>query len=99
MMCRLKLCILPSAFALLFSIFHSAMLAQAPDKPETKLDENPAKSDPEQEHAIELYKQGKFVSAMPLFEKLVADRPTDAGVRESFASVSCSMLVRFLSRS
>jgi tetratricopeptide (TPR) repeat protein len=61
------------------------MFAQAPDKPETKLDENPAKSDPEQEHAIELYKQGKFVSAMPLFEKLMADRPTDAGVRESFA--------------
>ncbi len=82
---RLKLCTLLLVFTFFLSMFHSDAFAQTLDKPETKQDENPPKSDPEREHAIELYKQGKFVSAMPLFEKLAADRPTDAGVRESFA--------------
>src|SRR4029077_10930688 len=47
--------------------------------------ENPAKDDPERSHAIELYRQGKFVDAMPLFEKLVANHPSDYGVREGWA--------------
>ena len=62
------------------------MPAQAPEKASNpSADEHPATPDPDREHAIELYKQGKFVQAMPLFEKLVADHPADASVRESFA--------------
>ncbi len=47
--------------------------------------EKSAKDDPQRREAIELYDQGKFVDAMPLFEKLSADRPTDFGVREGWA--------------
>jgi TolA-binding protein len=43
------------------------------------------KDDPGRRQALELYKQGRFVAAMPLFEKLVADHPSDYGVREAWA--------------
>lgn len=43
------------------------------------------KDDPERQQAYELFQQGKFVSAMPLFEKLVADHPSDLVVREGWA--------------
>ena len=44
-----------------------------------------AKDDPERRQAEELYSQGKFVDAMPLFEKLVADHPSDPVVTERWA--------------
>ena len=44
-----------------------------------------AKSDPERDHAHELFVSGKFVDAMPLLEKLAADRPSDAAVKEWWA--------------
>ncbi len=44
-----------------------------------------AKDDPAYNQALDLYKQGKFVGAMPLFEKLVADHPSEYGVREGWA--------------
>jgi len=44
-----------------------------------------AKSDPERDHAHELFMSGKFVDAMPLLEKLAADRPSDAAVKEWWA--------------
>src|SRR5258708_21407888 len=43
------------------------------------------KSDPERDHAHELFMSGKFVDAMPLLEKLAADRPSDAAVKEWWA--------------
>src|SRR5258708_31351191 len=43
------------------------------------------KSDPERDHAHELFVSGKFVDAMPLLEKLAADRPSDAAVKEWWA--------------
>ncbi len=42
-------------------------------------------SDPERDHAHELFMSGKFVDAMPLLEKLAADRPSDAAVKEWWA--------------
>jgi tetratricopeptide (TPR) repeat protein len=39
--------------------------------------EKPAPDDPERQHAQELYDRGNFVAAMPLFEKLSAEHPTD----------------------
>ena len=44
-----------------------------------------AKSDSERDHAHELFVSGKFVDAMPLLEKLPADRPSDAAVKEWWA--------------
>jgi tetratricopeptide (TPR) repeat protein len=44
-----------------------------------------AKDDPAYQQAEELYSQGRFVDAMPLFEKLVADHPSDIVVTERWA--------------
>src|SRR5258708_12295586 len=43
------------------------------------------KSDPDRDHAHELFASGKFVDAMPLLEKLAADRTSDAAVKEWWA--------------
>ena len=47
--------------------------------------EKAKKDDPALHQAEELFGQGRFVDAMPLFEKLVADYPTDSVVRERWA--------------
>jgi tetratricopeptide (TPR) repeat protein len=47
--------------------------------------EKPTKEDSERQHAMELYDQGKFVDAMPLFEALAAGHPSDVAVRERWA--------------
>jgi tetratricopeptide (TPR) repeat protein len=52
---------------------------------QTQPPEQATKEDPARQHAIELYSQGKFVDAMPLFEKLAADHPSDLVVRERWA--------------
>jgi len=44
--------------------------------------EKATKGDVDRSQAEDLYQQGKFVDAMPLFEKLVADHPTDLVVHE-----------------
>ena len=44
-----------------------------------------ARHDSDREHAIELYKQGRFVEAMPLFEKLSAGHPSDGSMKELWA--------------
>jgi tetratricopeptide (TPR) repeat protein len=43
------------------------------------------KDDPEREHALALYRAGKYVEAMPLLEKLSADHPSDAAIKEGWA--------------
>lgn len=44
-----------------------------------------AVTDTERQQALHLLDEGKFVAAMPLFEKLVADHPDDSVVREGWA--------------
>ncbi|HEV7217679.1 MAG TPA: tetratricopeptide repeat protein, partial [Terriglobales bacterium] len=44
-----------------------------------------ANGDDERTEAFELYKQGKFVDAMPLFERLAADHPSDPATKEAWA--------------
>jgi tetratricopeptide (TPR) repeat protein len=46
---------------------------------------NNAKDDPERRHAEDLYSQGKFVDAMPLFEALAAGHPSDLVMKERWA--------------
>jgi tetratricopeptide (TPR) repeat protein len=46
--------------------------------------QNTPPPNPERDHALELYKQGKMVEAMPLLEKLSADNPKDIAVMESW---------------
>jgi len=64
-------------FLLIFTLTKTINWAQATEAPK--------KDDPERRQAYELYDQGRFVDAMPLFEKLVADHPTDMAVREGWA--------------
>ncbi len=52
---------------------------------QTQTPEKPTKEDPARQQAMELYRQGKFVDAMPLFEALAADHPSDVAVREGWA--------------
>jgi tetratricopeptide (TPR) repeat protein len=54
-----------------------AQTASVPQKTE--------KDDPQRSKAIELYDQGKYAEAMPLFEQLSANHPSDIVVREHFA--------------
>lgn len=42
-------------------------------------------NDPDLQRALELYRAGKFVDAMPLYEKLAADHPSDAAIKEEWA--------------
>jgi hypothetical protein len=42
-------------------------------------------SDPERDHALQLFNAGKFVEAMFALEKVSADHPNDAGVKEGWA--------------
>lgn len=46
------------------------------------LGEEPTKSNPERDHAFEVYHAGKYVEAMPLLEKLTADNPKDVAALE-----------------
>ena len=63
--------------------FTAALSAQTPPAPAQA---QPApKQDPEREHALDLYHQGKFVEAMFALEKVAADHPSDAAVKESWA--------------
>jgi tetratricopeptide (TPR) repeat protein len=41
-------------------------------------------TDADRQHALELYEQQKFVQALPLLERLAAERPKDVVVRESY---------------
>ena len=50
------------------------------------LAEDEAKSNPKRDRALELYKQGKMVDAMPLLEELAAENPKDTAVVESWGS-------------
>jgi tetratricopeptide (TPR) repeat protein len=45
-----------------------------------------AKSNPQRDHAFDLYKQGKMVEAMPLLEELSAGDPKDIAVMESWGA-------------
>jgi tetratricopeptide (TPR) repeat protein len=58
----------------------TAAVAQNAQTPETT-----AKEDPERRQALELYRQGKFVQAMPLFEALATSHPSDIKVHEGWA--------------
>jgi outer membrane protein assembly factor BamD (BamD/ComL family) len=66
-----------SALATLVLVFLSSSNAQTAPKS--------VEDTPEFHQADELYQQGKFVDAMPLFEKLTADHPSDLVVREQWA--------------
>jgi len=68
--------------ALLVVIISAGCVAQ---NAQTQTTEKTTKEDPARQHALELYSQGKFVDAMPLFEALVADHPSDVVVREAWA--------------
>ncbi len=80
-----------SSFGRLNKLFGVALLvisipaACAAQNTPTQPPEKATKEDPARQHAEELYSQGKFVDAMPLFEALVTDHPSDMVVRERWA--------------
>jgi tetratricopeptide (TPR) repeat protein len=72
------------AFLIAFLVFIIPCSCVAQDD-ETQKPEKPTKEDPARQQAMQLFSQGKFVEAMPLFEALVADHPSDIAVRERWA--------------
>lgn len=78
----IKSLVVSLAAAFLVVMIPSACVAQ---NTQAQTPEAPTKEDPARQHAIELYRQGKFVAAMPLFEALAADHPSDVVVREAWA--------------
>ena len=69
---------------LLLLLLLSAVVAARPQQ-SSQPAQKTAKDDPAWSEAYELFNQGKFVDAMPLFEKLAADYPSDIVVREGWA--------------
>jgi TolA-binding protein len=69
------------------ALFRGSTAAQAPTPSPAQAvpAQTASKGDPERQHATELFKSGKFVEAMPLFEQLAADHPTDAAIKEGWA--------------
>ena len=71
-----------AGFIVLFALL-SGSLATAENVPaQTPSTPTAATDDPERKHALEVYKDGKMVEAMPLFEKLAANYPQDLVVWE-----------------
>jgi tetratricopeptide (TPR) repeat protein len=68
--------------ALLVVIIPAACVAQ---NDQTQPPAKATEEDPARQHAEELYSQGKFVDAMPLFETLAVNHPSDLVVRERWA--------------
>jgi len=77
--------LLTAALMLAF-ILRTAHAATPQAQPQsTQPPANQAPADPERQRANDLFKAGNFVEAMPLFEKLAADHPDDAGIKASWA--------------
>jgi len=76
---------LAAVSAILVLLVASIRAQTAPDKTAPASPAPAVKSDPERDHAHELFLSGKFVDAMPVLEKLAADRPSDAAVKEWWA--------------
>jgi tetratricopeptide (TPR) repeat protein len=66
-----------SSWVVFFLVFLGSSAAQTTPKS--------VEDTPEFHQADELYQQGKFVDAMPFFEKLTADHPSDLVIRERWA--------------
>ena len=80
-MCRpFDYLIKPFVIALLLGTAPAGCVGQNAQAPEAT-----TKEDPGRRRAEELYSQGKFVDAMPLFEELASDHPSDFVVRERWA--------------
>jgi len=68
-----------------FSLVILIALVSLHGKAQTAPAQKTAKDDPAYAQAGDLYKEGKFVDAMPIYEKLAADYPSDVAVREGWA--------------
>ena len=79
---RIGFCHLVVVFAILVTLLGGSLSSsqvvssQAPSTPTAPID------DPERKHALDVYKDGKMVEAMPLLEKLAAKYPKDSVVWE-----------------
>jgi Tfp pilus assembly protein PilF len=70
-----------AVFAILLTLLGGSLFSAQAVSPQTPIPTAP-KDDPERKHAFEVYKDGRMVEAMPLFEKLAATYPKDAVVWE-----------------
>lgn len=78
---RYAICHLARLFALAILVAVPATgLAQSNQTTQTK-----AAEDPRLQHALEFFRQGKFVDALPLYEALAVDHPSDPAVLEEWA--------------
>ncbi|MGA2005007.1 MAG: tetratricopeptide repeat protein [Terriglobales bacterium] len=78
---RYAICRLTRLFALAILVaIPATCLAQSSQTTKEKDAE-----DPKLQHALELFRQGKFVDALPLYEALAVDHPSDPAVLERWA--------------
>jgi tetratricopeptide (TPR) repeat protein len=75
------------SFGLLATLaLSSALTAQtAPSTPAQAPAAVSPKDDPELQHALDFYRAGKFVDAMPLLETLAAEHPSDGAIKAHLA--------------
>ena len=73
-----------SSFILLLALATISLAAIDSLHAQTATTTTPSPNDPDYKQAYELYNQGKKAQAMPLFEKLCAAYPKDAGMWEGF---------------
>ena len=71
--------------AVAFSRALTAQTAPAPAASATAPAKATPKDDPELQHALDFYRAGKFVDAMPLLEELAAEHPSDGAIKASWA--------------
>jgi hypothetical protein len=83
---RLVFCHPLAAFAILLTLLSRAPSSAQAVPAQTPSTPTAANNDPERKHALEVYKDGKMVEAMPLLEKLSAKYPKDALVWECWGA-------------
>jgi tetratricopeptide (TPR) repeat protein len=78
--------LLPAACLISGTAFLSAQAVPPPQPEAQSISEQKSPTDdPERQHAIDLFNSGKFVEAMPLFEKLAVDYDKDSVIKEGWA--------------
>ena len=74
------------AVVAMFSLLVATGSAQAaPAVPQANSTKASSVNDPERQHAADLFNAGKYVEAMPVFEKLASEYPEDADIKAHWA--------------
>jgi len=81
-LCQLVVCRFVAVFAILVTLLVGSLSSAQAVSPQTPSAPAEPTDDPERKHALEVYKDGKLVEAMPLLEKTAVNYPKDLVVWE-----------------